>query len=729
MNLYQAGKRNITILTIGFVFFLSCNQKQDQFVVVQNEIDFLERLGEASIQASAEEFVLPAFDVIGAVPHWGIFEHTHSVITYNNIYVGKEGAIDFSIGIREGAWGHPGDGVKFAIRVVPAEGEEITYQKYINPKKNEEEQKWFDERFPLSNIEDQYVTVIFETLPGESSESKNRDSDWAVWGNPKLLSSGKQEKHQFTSSTNVILITIDTLRADYLGCYGNEWIETPNIDSLAQGGALFENAYSTSSTTSPSHVSIFTSLYPYAHGVIGNDYYVADRLPRLTQNLKELNYQTGAAVSVIHLKKNTSGLGKWFDLYEEPKGDRKGLPSLTRAGSTTTSAAIGMLEKFHNAPFFLWIHYYDPHAPYIAEGEFHRKYYGDDPTSPNHTSMKQAIYKRDWLKQNQFWVAGIQDSEYFKREYGAEIAFVDHQIGRLLRALERLQLAENTLIVLTADHGENLGDHGIYYDHWFLYNSDIHVPLIFYYPKDIPKGLRISTDASGIDIAPTILDLIGDADNYFAQEFYEGRSLRTLWESPEEWEPRILSADALLFLQISAWNDRYKVVWELRDAPYHPKKELLKNRVWVYDRTADPGENNPVACFYWGDHEKKKVPWESIKREPPAHPNKERFRKKLAQIRESASRKTVPTADELKRWFQENNTRDLLREDLLNNDDFFQQVVVLLETLRERVNPPSVLERLDEIYDVDSMRKIEMESIQIDDPNFDEQLKSLGYVQ
>ncbi len=252
---------------------------------------------------------------------------------------------------------------------------------------------------------------------------------------------------------------------------------------------------------------------------------------------------------------------------------------------------------------------------------------------------------------------GYRDLDYFKKEYGAEITYTDAQIQRLIDVLKHYHIFEDTIFVITSDHGENFGEHEIYFDHWTLYNTDIHVPLIISYPKKLPRGKRIETDVMGIDIAPTILELAGERNNEIARDFFEGRSLCDLWRSPGKWETRILSSSALLLTAAAAWDERYKLIWELRNKPYHEDIRLYTDRVAIYDRENDPEEENPIGVFYWGDTGAREAdPWDEEKSDHTIV-EKKVLNTVLERAKERISKKQVPSADELRSWFLEKNGR------------------------------------------------------------------------
>lgn len=711
-------------------------------ITLDTEVDLLDRLitKHAEVNGEFKEHVYQVFTEIDNQPKWGIFQHSSSEIVFDDVYIGKNSELQFDIGMLSRVWeenresGNPcGDGVRFQISVRSGEdAEKIIYSRYINPKVNEQERQWISESVTVAGIEDVTATIAFKVLPGETNEDVNRDCDYAVWGNPKLVSTGRTETHRDSELPNILLITLDTTRADYLSPYGNEWIQNPAISRLANEGILFERAFTPMATTSPAHASILTSMFPYQHGVISNKYHLADAIPRLPQILKEFGYETGAAVSVFHLSRNISGLGRWFaeehySQLEERLEENLSFDRLTRPGSSTTSAAIDLMEEFHNQPFFLWVHYYDAHAPYKAVSEYHRMYYEGNPMDSVHQSMKNLIKPDNWGPEQIDWVLPFTDLEYFKKEYGAEISYTDAQIQRLLQALQRLQVGDNTIVILTADHGENIGDHDIYFDHWTTFESDIHVPLIIHYPRELPQGVRISQDVSLVDVSPTILDLIG-ATGYDLADSFQGQSLKPLWTGEGDWEERFMVAEGLLYQQIAVWKEQYKLRWELRRRRYHEKSQLFPDQVVLYDLSKDPEELNPIGRFYWRNPEDKMigVDWNPLEK-LSTEIDESKIRNLIESTRERLCNKVVPTAEELKAWFEENNGVDYLEAEYLGNPEYLQLVVDFMVKAKEHACPPALHEIVKPDWVMSEYDALNLNSTAYDDPAFTELMKSLGY--
>jgi arylsulfatase A-like enzyme len=278
---------------------------------------------------------------------------------------------------------------------------------------------------------------------------------------------------------NVVLITIDTLRADHLGCYGDTQVRTPNIDRLAAEGARFKTVVTAAPLTLPAHCSIMTGAYPMSHGVRDNVGYRLDpSVETLAQILKRSGYATGAFVGAYVLDRSF-GLGTGFDFYydrfdavADPR-ETINMAQLKRRGAEVIDHTIAWMRREQGRPFFVWAHLYDPHDPY-------------DPPAP----FKQ---------------------EYAARPYDGEIAYVDQQLGRLFTFLNERGAYGNTIIVLTGDHGESLGEHREARHGYFIYDATLLVPLIVKPVLGSNKPRVVPQEVRSIDIAPTILQLLGIA--------------------------------------------------------------------------------------------------------------------------------------------------------------------------------------------------------------------------
>jgi len=328
---------------------------------------------------------------------------------------------------------------------------------------------------------------------------------------------------QAPTRPNVLLITVDTLRADHLSCYGYGWKTSPYIDRLASEGTRFTQAYTPIPLTGPAHLSMFTSRYPHEHGARRNGLAIASDRPLLAfpQVLRANGYRNAAFVSAWPLTNRLTNLAAWFDRYDENLTRRYQLFNSSRWAEDVNPPAIQWLKQNASGgkPFFLWIHYFDPHAPY----EF-RKHFAD--LARTGSAAPPAITD-----------AGMRERV---RNYDTEVAYTDWHIGKVLAAIDELKLAESTLVVLTSDHGESLGEHDYVGHGRHLYQNIIHTPLIVRLPGKVKAGQTVATPVSLLDIGPTILDLTlpETLEEHKAQLTFAGRTLAPALKTGERLTER-----------------------------------------------------------------------------------------------------------------------------------------------------------------------------------------------
>ncbi|MGE5236129.1 MAG: sulfatase-like hydrolase/transferase [Acidobacteriota bacterium] len=290
------------------------------------------------------------------------------------------------------------------------------------------------------------------------------------------LDSACSRPRQATSAKgfNLLLVTIDTVRADHIGAWGYRKGETPNLDKLAKEGVRFADASSEVPLTAPSHASILTGLLPPHHGVRNNGAErLADTTPTLATRLSDAGYRTGAFIGAFVLDRRF-GFSHGFDTYDDdiPFDPSAGLDA-ERPGRVVVDRALAWLGAASDKPFFAWVHLYDAHAPY-------------EPPEPYRTLFAD-------------------------RPYDGEIAEVDYEIGRLLEWLQRSGQASHTIVAVVGDHGEALGEHGEMTHGLLLYQGSLHVPVIIRAPDVLPAGSVVATPVSLVDVAPTVLDLLSIA--------------------------------------------------------------------------------------------------------------------------------------------------------------------------------------------------------------------------
>lgn len=379
---------------------------------------------------------------------------------------------------------------------------------------------------------------------------------------------------------NVVLITLDTTRADRIGCYG--YIGggiTPNLDRLAREGIRFDFAVAQASVTPVSHASILTGLNPYRHGVRvmygDTGYRLPAQVPTLTSVLKENGWDTAAFVSAFPVSERY-GFDRDFEVFDTGLGSEEKMVRIDEAGrfdvnlargqkraDLTTEAACRWLEGAGENPFFLWVHYFDPHDSVITPPSEFQDRFGVDEAPKK---MKRFAL------------------------YDSEVHFMDHEAGRLLDALRASGNYDDAVVIVVADHGEGLGDHG-WWHHRLLYQEQILLPLIVRLPGG-PEGKVVDDLVRSIDILPTVLEALGLPD----PGEIEGRSLLGLVHGKRE-EPRIAYADSLIYLDQSAGSEMSKINQDLLYCVMDREWKLIYRQLHseqgeLYNLVHDPGEKN-----------------------------------------------------------------------------------------------------------------------------------------
>jgi arylsulfatase A-like enzyme len=398
--------------------------------------------------------------------------------------------------------------------------------------------------------------------------------------------------HEAPDGPNVLLITIDTLRADRTGPYRSDADATPNMSRLAREGTLFEAAISPMQMTRPSHDSLFTSLYPRNHGVVNNKIALGERFRSVAHEYRDAGYAT-AAFTAVTLLAPGSGVERGFDHFEPPTRSR------TRPAHEVVRSAIRWLEmREKDRPFFVWVHLFDPHTPYSPPPAFAPKANDAHARALPEASIEGLIAVAAEHEGNLPRGAVERAMEL----YQGDIEFADHWLGRLLGALDARGLTSETAVVLTADHGECF-ENGIYFEHSdCLYEGAARIPLIFRFPGRVEAGVRRNDVVEILDVAPTLLSL----SNLPVPEAFLGRDL---------FDPGTQARD-VAFLQHPLYSNtgarnrslrRLERVMGRETKPVLVSEEMLgiRTREWkylmhgdheeLYDLDADPTEARNVA--------------------------------------------------------------------------------------------------------------------------------------
>jgi len=448
----------------------------------------------------------------------------------------------------------------------------------------------------------------------------------------------------------IVLVVIDTLRADHVGAYGGR-AATPNIDAFAQEGVVFRRAYSHAPVTGPSHVSMFTGLLPVDHMVQANTQIVAEEVETLAESLRDLGFSTAAFIS-LGVMTSQWGFAQGFDTYDEEFAGQ-----WFRSGAEVRQRAIDWVTSSGDASAFLWVHFSDPHEPYsppdqeyprvevvldgrvvgtveangyswdlpvrIAPGEhvlvfraatgetesevvfrsIHETggnarltlgpgWAEDEGSAPiwwNASTLPSVVrienpLQRDLQTNLRFFCHEKLGPEEIRQRYRQEVEYVDDQFGRLMEGLRAQGWWNDSLIILTSDHGEGLGDHGLVGHIEQLYETLVHVPLIVASPGRIEPAV-VDSVVRHVDLAATIFDYLGRGDRYG-----RGRSLRPLIE--KEVESRRRPAVSLTY-RPTASTDRQSLVLGSLKLIHSP----LARELELYDLSADPGESRNLASL------------------------------------------------------------------------------------------------------------------------------------
>lgn len=403
----------------------------------------------------------------------------------------------FAVGIARPGWRGGGNPVRFSVQVsVDGERERTTiFDRILAPRQRPAERGWLAARVSLAPYVGRRVTLHFAT----EDRGRKRSGRYAAWANPMIVTPDD-------GRTSVLVILVDALRADRLGCLGSARRLSPHIDDWSRRGELFTAAYAASSWTVPSVASIFTGLYPYEHGVrYLNTLSLDDRLATVAERFRDAGYVT-AAISDNQLISPGNGFAQGFisfDTISRRVEERK--------ARRITDLAAARLGEFGDAPFFLYVHYMDPHGPYQPPAPY-------DPGAPAggagmRPQVKQGL--SEWLNLQRIrdpsFTISPAERAHLVRLYEGEVAFTDFHVGRLLARLEALGPGRRTLVAFLADHGEAFAERGSFSHGTSLHEEQIHIPLFIVGPAaargDGPRV--VARPVRTVDLAGMLLEAAG----------------------------------------------------------------------------------------------------------------------------------------------------------------------------------------------------------------------------
>ncbi|MBW3623466.1 MAG: sulfatase-like hydrolase/transferase [Armatimonadetes bacterium] len=395
---------------------------------------------------------------------------------------------------------------------------------------------------------------------------------------------------------NILVLDVDTLRADHLSAYGYRYPTTPAMDRLAAEGALFENALCAGLPTAPAHTSFYTGRHPIAHGIVshGGARDLPDMMPFLPELLAAQGFTTAA---VDNLYDNKKGFARGYEYYINPGLKRKA--GLLITAEELNARAISWLRQHADEPFFLFLHYWDPHTPYLPPERYRDLFYEGVPDDPDNDSLDVMqrqplgdLWTETWFPKLH---PDLTDADYVRAAYDQCIRYTDDAIGEILNTLEELGIAGETLVALMGDHGESMTEHDIYFEHHGLYEPTLRVPLILRWPDTIPAGRRIPALVQHTDLLPTFLEATGTK----IPEGVDGHSLWPLIRG------EVTSVRPFAIAEECTWQaawcirtERHKLILYRQPGLHNtPMREL-------YDLAADPGETRNLALEEWelADH-------------------------------------------------------------------------------------------------------------------------------
>lgn len=387
----------------------------------------------------------------------------------------------------------------------------------------------------------------------------------------------------------IIMVSLDSLRADRLGCYGYDKPTSPYLDKIAEEGVLFEKAFAADIPTEAAHTAIFTGKAGLNTGIVSHGSMLT-HLPKTTGWMPDILRSAGLTTAAVD---NLYQLKEWFArgyrYYINSVGEKRWID-----GKVINDLAKDWLDQHKDEDFFLFLHYWDPHTPYLPPEENIPLFYNNDrdPYDPGNKSM-EAAYNHlayPFFKQHHFDLIGpVTDADYVNALYDAEIRYLDQRLKELDDHLEQLGIKEETFLIIFGDHGESLTEHNIYWDHCGLYDTTVKVPMMMRWPGHIPANQRVNGMVQQIDIFPTVIEAIHSEEKMDLQEI-DGKSL---WPSIQGMENGTVSN---IYLSECAWQaargirtDKYKFIKTLDSGPFtRPPREL-------YDVENDPAETVNLA--------------------------------------------------------------------------------------------------------------------------------------
>ncbi|MEM7309790.1 MAG: sulfatase [Planctomycetota bacterium] len=417
----------------------------------------------------------------------------------------------------------------------------------------------------------------------------------ALFGAPRIL--GREAR---AARPSIVLVTLDTLRADHV----LDPEETPNLCRIAAEGIAFDEAWSACNATTPSHASILSGLHIVEHGATSNRTSIPSEVRTLAESFRAAGYDTAAAVSVAHIQAGV-GFGQGFDFFHQAE------PASYLDGNITLATVYEWIDEWEEVggrPFFLWLHLFDPHGPYLPPEEFLDDYrqatrHVEPPSTAEPPTV--PIFPAERVPGDLAWLDEITNHDHVRYLYRAGVAYTDGLMGDLVGALDDAALTPNTALVITADHGEALGEHSVYYGHAGLFPETLRVPLLIRAPGG-PAGVRIAEPVSTIDIAPTLLalaDIPSEPEHVGVDLIEVGRAgsgdpQRRLWfHYTRENQVGLLDHEAHF---VETLTDRTQYTYAQQEGPdgetFWTIEKTPKGTTFLWDPQTDPARAHDLSA-------------------------------------------------------------------------------------------------------------------------------------
>lgn len=493
-------------------------------------------------------------------------QHPPSRMALGPIPAGESCVLNFAMGIRKQAQ-RKSDGVGYRVTVKRGDGTEKIFDEYLNPRL-EEHRGWVDRSVPIPGTESGEFSLIFEVSIG-----KTRYYDQSGWAAPHVVCNAMSSQPNTSKRPNVVLISIDTLRPDHLGFYGYDRPTSPNLDALAEESLVFDHAFAPAPHTLPSHASMFTGLYPHEHGA-GHRYPEAplpEKIQTLAEALSDEGYQT-IGFSAGGMMSQRYGLSQGFDEWTErqPANLKSVMP-----------AVFDALGRAGSDPLFLFLHTYDVHGPFEQPEEY--RYFKAAEGAPR-------IPSQDWVKlltskAHKYHKLGrFQGLPDVLASYDSGIRFVDIQLARLFEQLRSRGAFDNTLLIVTSDHGETILDHGRYIGHAYTLDEGVvRIPLLVKFPFSRKAG-RHDGLVQLVDIVPMVLDEVDiEPEAELADSPLERNKGR-------EWVQGEASHTGARYLRTERWKiiSETTDAWDKRKKIFGQEADRFETGWQIFDLEQDP---------------------------------------------------------------------------------------------------------------------------------------------